>query len=436
MIVRKLKQRIVQRGGFTMVELMVAIAIFVTLLAITAGLIDLSNTSQRVRAATNQLQAMLEGARSRAFKNGSPVGVRLILDPNNATRVTSLMYVAAPVDPSSSTSTHRGTLRYVDLDPGSGVVPAIQYLEGGGGTSWEDLKNQQLLQPGVRIRIPADSGRWYYISGSNFLEDLTPVGASNEYDYTVMRVTDTLLDVSTTNGDLPLPDANPFNTQVVNVDYELDLSTVNVAYPGASPEEMPRGTCIDLVSSQLPSQWRVGRWYSEKEYNIGDWVAAPVFDAVTAKTVLGFFRCSAITGSGESSTSEPAWVAYPGSNIIDNEVTWTPYPSIQLDIMFAPNGTVYGSIGTAGVIHLVVGNTDDSDAGIHAWDLRDKDGDGLGPDHQSVFRAVTLFTNSGSVQVSPLDLETDSVNNNNGSAGADGIADNMFRYAMEGETAK
>lgn len=77
--------------------------------------------------------------------------------------------------------------------------------------------------------------------------------------------------------------------------------------------------------------------------------------------------------------------------------------------------------------------------GVTAKDLRDRDRDGVGPDHRGSFRIIALNPNSGSVTVSPVDLTDELTYNkstNNWSPGPDGWADNIFNLALQGAEVK
>ncbi len=422
-----------QRTAFTLVELLVAITIFVVLTVLTLGAFNLNIGSERVRSASRQIQAMLEGAKTRAFKFQKPVGVRFILDENNPSEITGMMYVTGQSNPAGG-SYETGSLRYVDLDgdlSNGTTVEGIQYVNvsGNTGISWSALNSRGQIRPGVKIRIPAKTGKWYTVSPSNFLADA---------NQSVMQVTEPLLDVISWG----LPNAKFGGGRSNSVDYELDLSGVMGPMSGEEPVSLPDGIVIDLKSSKVPSNWNVTRWISGKTYQPQDWVVG-----VTG----GGLRAFQTNTGGVSGSSEPAWPSVVGNTVTDGTVTWTCYEVPRFDIVFTPQGTVMGSVVAEGLLHLVLAETRDTHAifendptttpagqttiGVPVWDLRDHNNDGKKPEHIGSFRVITVFPASGQVNVSPLD-QTDVRNNSTGVSTPDGIADNIFRYAIEGSTAK
>ena len=414
-----------QRGAFTLIELLVAITIFVILTVLTLGAFNLNIGSERVRSASRQIQAMLEGAKSRAFKFQKPVGVRFILDENNPSEITGMMYVTGQSNPAGG-SYETGALRYVDLDGNLGngtTVEGIQYVNvsGNTGVSWRDLNSRGQIRPGVKIRIPAKTGKWYTVSTSSFLTDA---------NQTVMRLTQSLLDVPNWG----LPNANFSASRSKSIPYELDLSGVMGPMSGEDPVAFPKGIVIELKSSKVPRNWNVNRWIAGRTYQPQAWVIGVTGSGLRA------FQTSAggITGS-----SEPAWPSVVGNTVVDGGVTWRCFEVPRFDIVFTPQGTVMGSVVAEGLLHLTLAETRDTQAifendptttppgqttiGVPVWDLRDHNGDGEKPEHIGSFRVITVFPASGSINVSPLD-QTDADN--------DDIADDIFRYAIEGATAK
>ncbi|MCA8983038.1 MAG: prepilin-type N-terminal cleavage/methylation domain-containing protein [Planctomycetaceae bacterium] len=407
------------RSGFTLIELLVAITIFIILTTLTVATINLNLGNERITAASRQVQAMLEGARSRAFKLQRPVGVRFILDQNFPGEVTGMVYVGAIENPGGS-NYQTGKLRFVDLDlDGDTVVgvpaltPAIQQLPAPGSITWSELNTLQLLRSGVRIRIPASTGTWYTVSSDNFL---TP-------DSTVLRLTSQPLDVASYG----LRTDNYSNPRGTVYNYELDLSTVMAPLPGEDPVQLPPGTVIDLRSSKVPSNWNINRWRSGVTYSGGSWVAG-----ITSNGLKAYLT----NNGGVSGGSEPNWNSANtnGASLNDNGVIWQCYQVPLLDVVFTPQGTLMGAVSAEGLLHFTLAETrdtrepfDDGTVGLAAWDVRDTNGDGRKPDHKGSFRVVTVFAASGAVNVSPVD-QTD--------ANDDGVTDDLFLYAIEGATAK
>ncbi len=421
-----------QRAAFTLVELLVAITIFVILTVLTLGAFNLNVGSERVRSASRQIQAMLEGAKTRAYKFQKPVGVRFILDENYPGEITGMMYVSGQSNPAGG-SYETGYLRYVDLDgdlSNGTTIEGIQYVDvsGNTGISWSELNSRGQIHPGVKIRIPAKTGKWYTISSNNFLNP----------NSTVMRLTEGLLDVPYWG----LANANFSGSSSKSVPYELDLSGVMGPMSGEDPVALPAGVIVDLKSSKVPSNWNVGRWIAGRTYPPQAWVIG-----VTS----GGLRAFQTSGGGVSGSNEPAWPVVVGNTVNDGSIVWRCYEVPRFDIVFTPQGTVMGAIVAEGLLHLTLAETRDTRAifendpttspagqttiGVPVWDLRDHNADGKSPEHIGSFRVITVFPASGSVNVSPVD-QTDAINNNTGAPTPDGFADSIFRYAIEGSTAK
>ena len=414
-----------RRNAFTLVELLVAITIFVILTVLTLGAFNLNIGSERVRSASRQVQAMLEGAKTRAFKDRNPVGVRFLLNENFPGEITGMMYIEGQANLAGG-SFETGSLHLVDLvldgDSNDGMVDqGIKYavIQGTTSLSWKEMKSIGQIQAGVRIRIPAKTGKWYTVSSNRFLTD------TNE---SIMRLTEDYVG----SANWVLSNATFAEKSVT---YELDLSMVMGAMPGEDPVELPNGIVIDLKSSKVPSNWNVTRWRPSKLYAVGNWVVG------NSNAGLRAYRAENAGTSAANLNNEPTWPSAVNNTVIDNGITWRCFEVPRFDIVFTPQGTVMGSVVAEGLLHLTLAETRDTHAifendptasggttiGVPVWDLRDHNGDNEAPEHIGSFRVITVFPASGSVNVSPID-QTDSDNNE--------FADSIFRYAIEGSTAK
>ena len=137
------------RRAFTMVELLIVVAILLVLTTMTIVAVDLTFQSERVRGGSRQVQSLLEGARDRAIFAGRPVGVRFLVDsdPLNARKCTSMVYVG------SSDPWKEGTITLKrpdfdnddivdDLDGDGNPDTEIWMIDGSPETLWHNL-----LQP-------------------------------------------------------------------------------------------------------------------------------------------------------------------------------------------------------------------------------------------------------------------------------------------------
>lgn len=184
------------RPGFTLVELLVAISIFVILSTLALGAFNTVSDGDRGPAASRSFRAWVEGAKSRAAKLGRPVGIQPYIDSSefNGHAVSRWQYVAnvepitgnldgfAPVV--ATTFNTSGTPRFsvggnaypglfYDNTTGGWIVrqnfidplaPAWSAIDGLNADGSPNLSEPAVLAPGLRIEIPANSGNWYRIS--------------------------------------------------------------------------------------------------------------------------------------------------------------------------------------------------------------------------------------------------------------------------------
>src|SRR5687768_12051149 len=79
-----------RRAGFTLVELVVAVAIIATLAALTALYFPRYSDKEIVARGADQLQGWLLMARQRAMRDGLPTGLLLVDHPVASTRDPNL----------------------------------------------------------------------------------------------------------------------------------------------------------------------------------------------------------------------------------------------------------------------------------------------------------------------------------------------------------
>lgn len=178
---RQVGQR--SRSAFTLVELLVAVAIFLVLASLAYGAFSSATTGDPGAAAASSFRAWVEGAKSRAAELGRPVGIRPIItaDAQNAFgHGTNEFEYVTSVEPLE------GTLAYVDhfvwINGGAQLhqwrvgqlvtqPPATHrnpLTDQADTVEWSrlngDVGELNLIQPGLRIEIPRDSGDWYTIA--------------------------------------------------------------------------------------------------------------------------------------------------------------------------------------------------------------------------------------------------------------------------------
>jgi hypothetical protein len=113
---------------------------------------------------------------------------------------------------------------------------------------------------------------------------------------------------------------------------------------------------------------------------------------------------------------------YSSTNVVAN---WpaTPQP-VDIDLMFSPRGMMTGPLAALGPIHFLLNDVQDATQNLNPIDAASK-GEKL---------VLTIFPQTGNVATFPID-PTDAINNISGAAGADGLADDLFRFAKLGSTA-
>jgi len=246
----RLLRTAVQRGGYTLVEILIVVGILVVLLTMTLMTVRFTRDGDRVTAAAAQIQSFLAGARDRAIYARAPRGVRLFLDTENPRTVSSMVYI----DPSESWSDGVVQLRRWDpeLDGraniGGGNVdinqdgvaddPRSVWMVVGDGTAWWELKRRGLLFDGMRIRIPkGPGGSWYPINTR--LIDVTQAPPTTQILVLGIPYRDP--------GNTPVERSQAFESGGPE-DYEIQLAPRIL--PG-EPAILPEGTVIDLDGSQL-----------------------------------------------------------------------------------------------------------------------------------------------------------------------------------------
>jgi prepilin-type N-terminal cleavage/methylation domain-containing protein len=433
------KQSSLSRTGFTLIELLVAISIFLILLTITAQAVRRTTMPDRMAAATRQIQATIEGARSRAFQKRAPFGVRFILDAENNAVCTSMIYISPPTmekgklrlipdyDPKAdSTSSEYNPDRSpiftnISTDPTHAIFATRVYYDkydATDGISWDQLDGQRLIFPGTKISIPATDGITYVVSGQDYKNSVT-----NDPPY--FRIFPEYIESTV-----------PSNT----LDYAIELAPTPAG--GESPIVFPQNVAIDFSASGslVPNTWKSSEWTENTIYAKGTWVQPS--QKPNPKNL--FFRV--LTG-GLSATipdDEPTWSNYSAfDTFTDNGVTFEVWDVRYLDMIFSSTGSIIDEVGAAGIVRFLLVEKKDLDLNIKGSDNTENSADFSAPARGERL-IVSIFTQTGSIQISPVD-PTDKYNDVNpnkfpgavATSGApDYIADDLFRFAKRGQEAK
>ncbi len=138
------------RGGFTLIEMLVVITIVAILAALTVTAIYATANSDRIRGAARQMQSAMQGAVAKAARYKKPVGVRLIVDDEDPTTVSEMIYIEQLDDFQNGT---------IVFEKNAGTDPYFRYINLTAGTpSWTDLRDQGRLPDVTRIKIIESTG--------------------------------------------------------------------------------------------------------------------------------------------------------------------------------------------------------------------------------------------------------------------------------------
>jgi len=221
LLARHERSRKHRRQAFTLIEMLVVLAIMLILIAVTVASFNYSIAGDRMRSGARQLQSLLIGARDKAIYAKEIRGIRLLLDANDNHSVSAVQYIGAPQRQS-------GTLTFNSNSTGDSTGQTVSLA----GAQWASVYRRGFLRIGSRIQIPSDTGTWYTVSA---------VGLTGS-------TFNGLLTLNRPNRDLASTSSN-----ITFVPFTLEFA------PGvlgdAQPVPFPRGVVIDLDGSQVPSTW-------------------------------------------------------------------------------------------------------------------------------------------------------------------------------------
>ena len=199
-----------KRRGFTLTELLIVVAILLTLSGLTLSVYNTNRGSDRTRSAARIAQSAFLGAKDRAMNAKDFRGVRLTLDPADSNLVTGFAYIQPiPHDPYPSGS-------FTMERDASGNVTILRATS---AADWS-FTSSHFAVPG-QIRMPAASGQWFHftVSSPGVLQLAVP--------YT-----------------FPLP--NPPPAVVASNTMSADIQFANDVIPFHQPIPLTSGVVIDL----------------------------------------------------------------------------------------------------------------------------------------------------------------------------------------------
>jgi prepilin-type N-terminal cleavage/methylation domain-containing protein len=222
------------RAAFTLVELLVAMTIFLVLAAVVITGFR-QDDGQRLGASARTLQAVIEGARSKAIVENRRIGVRFFVSPSDPRVVTSVAYVGA-------TQYDQGVVGIAYDD-----TTGLWYVQNSVDGKWPRLNvgGRNLVQVGSRIEIPRGTGKWYSIAA-------TPASAPALFA-ALPDPPNSLILAGHYYPSTADPAAGYVAVPPVQ-DYRLELAPALL--PNKEPIPFERNIVLDLDASRIPTLWR------------------------------------------------------------------------------------------------------------------------------------------------------------------------------------
>ena len=437
------------RHGFSLVEMLVVITVILVLLGVSLAVMNVSLEGERVRSGARQIQSYLAGARDRAAYSNRPCGVRFIRDqlPGDNSVVHSMIYIELPAD------WKQGSFFAWQFD----VTPGEDTNNNGQLDQGEDRNNNGQLDP----VIPAHSllVTENAFNGRFDTEDLNGDG---------------VLNLGNGNGVLdPGEDANGNNRldpgedrwEDANHNGGLDFETDQNGNGRCDPSEDSVTSTTEWQLVLAAGEDKNGNGILDADEDINGngtidtvWVNKPKIQIGSHwHTVDAFFwkngtQClrvippySGVSGSRISANGyrlqlQPVIMAgqepalFPSGVVIDLDQCRAAHNQSELalpaswfdaaggyrqslDILFSPNGTVFGSVAARGIVHLVVNDSVDSSRNLFPVDLPGAAA------NQSDKRVVSLFTRTGAATTSELTTPADYL-----------VRGNQFYFAERGKS--
>ncbi len=218
------------RKGFTLLELLVAMAIIVTVLGIAVAFLGATGYQKTAGSAgASELTGWLLIARQRALRDGVPRGIRLIPDPTNPTVARDIQYIEQPPDFNGG--------QYVITAAGNTVYFRNVDLSGGQGNAalWP-------VQPGDLFQGVDDQ--------TSYLHYITVVNPTPQTIADPKTGQPVVVQSITVTGRPPTPPGNALNA---HTSWEGRYRIVRAPRPleGEAVMRLPRDVGVDLARSLI-----------------------------------------------------------------------------------------------------------------------------------------------------------------------------------------
>jgi prepilin-type N-terminal cleavage/methylation domain-containing protein len=231
------------RRAFTLVELLVAVAIALLLVAIAIPALKLNLRGQSIREAARQINSFIDEARSQAAGSGRPFGVMIERDGNgsygNPRRAYRLYHCEVPTP-------YTGDL----LPAPEALDPRLRagsraYITPNGGAAGADLAvltfaNLRTIMPGDEIAFDGSATRYQILNATNIIPPLTTPSPTR----VLIVFAHATAPPPTTGAETPPPETGSFSgTMTLGHSFRIYRQPVKIA---SSVLELPRSAAIDL----------------------------------------------------------------------------------------------------------------------------------------------------------------------------------------------
>jgi prepilin-type N-terminal cleavage/methylation domain-containing protein len=439
--------------GFSLVEMLVVITVILVLLGVSLAVMDISLEGERVRSGARHIQSYLAGARDRAAYSNRPCGVRFIRDqlPSDNTVVHSMVYIELPAD------WKQGSFFAWQFD----VTAGEDVNNNGKLDQGEDRNNNNVLDPvipahSLLVTENAFNGRFDtedlngdgYLNrgnGNGVLDPGEDVNGNGRFDPGEDRWED-----ANNNGLLDAEVDQPPQNGRCDPNEDTITSTTEWHLALVAGEDKNGNGVLDPGEDKNGNGTIDTAWVNKPKIQIGShWHTVDAFfwrkEIQCLRIIPPYTGVSGsrISPNGYRLQLQPVIMAgqepvmFPSGVVIDLDqcraahredtnnnglldlgedldldglldlgtalalpASWFDSAGRyrqSLDILFSPNGTVFGSAAARGIVHLVVNDTVDSAQNLFPVDLP-----GAAVANQSDKRVVSLFTRTGAATTSEL----------------------------------